>query len=456
MGLLTKPATTILLITEVKTFIADFDRKGQLKGEVRSLEIGCQQTTQLAVLIGDLKVASSLPLGWKVWVFYVRLPMSFITLPTMQIDGLDDEGLKQALLFELEGQTGQSYPDSQLGWQLLAEADEMSDYWLVDLDHILLDEVTKALRQSGCRLMGLLHPAGLPKILGQSEAKRWHRIESWSTQVIAIHRDGPQRLMRAFELDQVEPDLTDWFAEQSQVDYQENLVNFRLDVLPDADYLLNLGDLDDVSQFLIAWMEVLQQKQRPVPIIRKTSSINLNYLYMGGGGSLAMAICIGHFIWTVQQTQFYEDEFKRLSDVDKAMQNVRQQVTKLRDEQSTLMTSQNLMKNNADSIPKVLTALRSRPAELLRQLANASPADLVIESIMTDHDTVTIKGVALHSSLANELASALSQGLKILGWSVAAPEKTDMDLLPEGGPWSFDLVLTDNGMKSFIDQDATP
>ena len=183
-----RPAHTLLFITEVKTFRVDADRKGVLLSDVEQIGHGCKQAAQLAKTF--TKVAESgAPLGRKVWILFLRLQALQLSLPSLQIQGVDEEMLTQALQFEAEGMTGVSSLDSKMAYRFLRTENEMADYWLVQIEQLAWEDLLKAVKLRKAKLGGLLHPAALPAFLHDSQAEDWLRIEAWPNLVTALHRN---------------------------------------------------------------------------------------------------------------------------------------------------------------------------------------------------------------------------------------------------------------------------
>jgi hypothetical protein len=79
----------------------------------------------------------------------------------------------------------------------------------------------------------------------------------------------------------------------------------------------------------------------------------------------------------------------------------------------------------------------------------------VIESIERRDGHLAVTGVSLRSGLPNQLASILDKSLAINGWKVNSPTKKNMELFAEDGPWAFEIVIEDAGLKSFIDTETS-
>nr|WP_305906754.1 hypothetical protein [Methylomarinum sp. Ch1-1]MDP4519458.1 hypothetical protein [Methylomarinum sp. Ch1-1] len=265
-----RPAHTLLFITEVKTFRVDADRKGILLTDVETIERGCDEPARLAKTLQKISEESA-PFGRKLWLLFLRLPSHLISLPAMQVQGVDDDTLMQALQFELEGVTGQSSQDSRIAFQFIKSADEMSDYWLTQIDQLALDDLLKAAKQCKTKLAGLLYPGGLPMAIGEPDTPEWLRLECWPDQLYALHQNEDQLNLQVFSLESHhwQTELDQWLHGLDDKPSSEALLNNKLEVLPDTDRQYHLNQDHSLSLWLGLWAQALiANKKTPVPIIR--------------------------------------------------------------------------------------------------------------------------------------------------------------------------------------------
>ena len=226
-----RPAYTLLFITEAKTFRVDTDRKGVILSDVEELTYGCKSTAQLAKTFGKIADHSA-PLGRKLWILFLRLPSLVLSLPSMQIQGVDEAMLTQALQFEAEGMTGVSSMDTRVAYRFIKAENEMSDFWLVQIEQLSWDDLQAAVKQRKTKLAGLLHPGGLPSCLHEPQLMEWLRMEAWSTQLLAIHKDESRLSMQAFSFESNfwQTELEQWLQEEGELPAADSLINNRVEV----------------------------------------------------------------------------------------------------------------------------------------------------------------------------------------------------------------------------------
>lgn len=447
-----RPAHTLLFITEVKTFRVDVDKAGVFFGNAEMIAAVCPNPAKLAECVTAV-AANSRPFGRKVWLLYVRLPITLLSLPSMQVEGVDEATLMQALQFELEGLTGQSSQDTQLAYQLLNNKDEMSSYWVSQINQLHFEDMQQAVKKAGSTLAGLLHPAALPLSIENPERQDWLRMECWPTQLAALRKypeHGFSIRLFSFDSRHWQTELGQWLAEQGEVPHSETLLNNKIELLPDTAFNLHLKDVEHVADWLLVWASVLAKNDlSAVPVLRYQSKINKDLLLMAFGGLVALLICIGHSSWHLYQAKHFTAKFTALQKVETSMTVLRKTLSDEQGKRDKLKEKIDKLKGNSETLPKLIKGLQHRPAQLLDALARGRPENLLVESIAVDKDEVKIIGISLDATSANELSNYLEKQLLTLGWSVIAPAIKNMELFVDGGPWEFEIKLLDLGMDGF-------
>ncbi len=451
-GLSKRPTHTLLFITESKTFRVDVNKAGVQLGSAETIAVACPSTAKLAECVSTI-AADSRPLGRKVWLLYTDLPIALLSIPSMQVEGVDEATLMQALQFELEGLTGQSSQDMQLAYQLLSNKDEMSSYWVSQINQLHFEDVQKAVKKAGSTLAGLLHPAALPLSLENPERQDWLRLECWPDQLAALRRHPEQGFnIRLFSLDSRhwKTELERWLTEQGEVSHSETLFNKTIELLPETAFYLHLNDVDPIAGWMQMWAGLLVKKDLPaVPVLRYQSKLNKDLLLMASGGSVALLICAGHLSWHLYQANHFTFEFEALQKVETTMTTLRKTITDAQAKREKLKTKIDKLKVDSETLPKLIKGIQHRPAQLLEALARGRPENLLVESIAVDKDEVKISGISLDATSANELSTYLEKQLSTLGWSVIAPTKKNLELFDGGGPWDFEIKLLDLGADGF-------
>ncbi len=450
-----RPAHTLLFIADDKSWRVDCDNKGIFLSEIEVFQAGCKHTAKLGNCIENITKDSD-KFGRKLWLIFSRLPSTILSLASLQVRGLDDESLMQVMLYELESMTGQSAMDTLLSYQFLGSQHDMSDYRVSYIDQLEYEDMVTAIKKSGGQLAGLVHPAGLPQCLSNPEADDWFRIENWASQLVTVRDhpiDGLSTQIYSKELSTWHANLEQDMAQAVAPLFSETLTNFDLELLPETEVILDITKDDDLSVLINAWATCLiVANDCPVPLLKTVSKINKDLMFMVGGGVAALLLCSLHFGWHTYQKNYYEVERDSLKTLETTINKVRTTVSDLKKQRSELKRKQTEIESDSTTIPTLLEALKKRPSHLLYALAKGSNEGLMIESIDHQGDKVIVRGITLKASYANKLALHLNDQLANLGWQISPPEKVDMALLVEGGPWEFSLQLNDLGILSFTNK----
>lgn len=445
-----RPAHTLLFVTEVKTFRVDTDRKGVLLGDALAIDVGCKSAAGLAKAFDKIAQAGA-PLGGKVWVLFLRLTALHISVPTLQVKGVDEATLAQALQFEAEGMTGLSSMDMRIAYRFLKAEDEMSDYWLVQMEQLAWDDLIKAVKQHKCRLAGVLHPGALPMAIQDTQAAEWLRLEAWSTQLLALHRNEAHLNMLALTFDNPhwQAELEQWLQDQGAVSISESLLNNRLEMLPDLAQHFSLNETRHLTEWLSLWAQVLiKSRAAEAAVLKPQSNVNPDVVWMLSSGLSALLLCGIHAGWFMQQRVYFEAETARLSQVEKNIGELRKQIADNSEQKEKLEQKLNTIATNLDLIPDLIKTLQQRPALLLQALAIGRQQDLIIETLESQGNELVVGGIALQQQLPNQLAGFLNQHLQAMKWQVESPTKENMALFEDSpGPWSFKMKLIDIGIS---------
>lgn len=449
-----RPAYSLLYITELDCYRLDADKAGVVMGHLERFKTNCPTTAKLADGIKQVADKGK-PLGKKTWVLYDRLTINLLSVPTMQIEGVDETTLLQALQFELEGLTGQSFLDVQLAYALLSSGDEMSNFWISQIGTLHFEDVQKTLQKAGSQLAGLLHPAGLHSCLENTLQTDWLRFECWPQQLIALRNTEEHGLtmeLLSYESRQWRTRLDKWLAAQALTEHSETLLTDAIQVLPETHFRLFLNDDEPITSWLALWAMALAGKTPlplNVPVLRYRSSVNQDVLLMAASGGVAVLICVLHLVWNLYQTNDYGNKVIALKKIETSIAGLSKGVSEDNDKKDNLNTTIGNLKGETESLPSLINGLQHRPAQLLEAIAKGRPNNLLLEEIVVDKDAIRIKGLSLDSTSANELVSFLEKQLSSLGWSVSAPSKTNIAAFAEGGPWEFEIALVDLGLDGF-------
>jgi hypothetical protein len=451
----TRPAHTIFYISETHTYRADLDRKGVIQGEITLIECACKSANALPTALETLLAANQPKAGRKVWLLYTRLPTHLLSLPAVQVEGVEPEILEQALQFEYEGMTGHSAGKSFLSHQYIGTADDMASYWITLIAQETLNKIKEILGKNHCRYGGLGHTGGLPLLISGDDVPSWLRVEYWPNVVLMLAKTPELGLaMQILNIKQ-NPDwqaeVDQWVLEIGEVDKSEALLNDNHEYLLPTDNSYRLSQEGAMVFWLGLWAQhLVASDDIKVPLLNPQKRLNKEIVYMVSGGLAAAFLCAAHFSVNLYFKNDFEAKAEQLSRLQNQNTALNKSLNTVRDQVDKLDKEVRLIEKNVNLIPVALEALQNRPLLLLKTLAMHSPENLVIEKITTDHDQLTISGYALEPFLINQLTEAIADDLQSIGWQMAPATKTAMAMFSNNGPWQFTLVLTDLGLEGFI------
>lgn len=452
-----RPAHTLLYITGSKICRLDCNRKGQPVGHFEVFEIPCETSHGLPNAIEKLCMQVSQALGRKCWILYSQLHSYELSLPAAQITGVDSSVVTQALQFEYESITGEVLKNSQLAYQFLYTADEMSHFWVQIIASETLAKIIDRLENAKSTLAGLTHAGGLPKLLSPGEPAAWLKIEYWPGGVFALSKNPEQGLrLQVFHPPQNphwQEELKHWLLEAGEVELSETLTtNTQLEKTLNVTNAYSLTPDGSLQGWLELWLQhLVAENAATIPLLLQQGSSNQEMLYMVGSGLVALVLCGGHAGWMLYQTSSFQEQTKQLNQVKQQMDGIQAGSKTDKEKLDKLQQEQTRLSDNNKSIPQAMIALKQRPAMLLKIIAQHSPDDVVIEDIKQNEQKLVITGVALRAELSNQLATMIEQPLAALGWKVTEPNSHSLDTFgKDRGPWEFELILEDLGLKAFL------
>ena len=456
MNFFKRPAHTLLYINNQQVTRLDADRKGVMKGELEIFAAYCESSGSLPQVIDNFIEQTPNPLGRKVWIVYSRLNSSQLSLPSVQVEGVSAEILEQALQFEYEALTGETLTKSQLAYQFINEADEMSNFWINTLANDTLTRLVEVLKDGGCQLAGLTHTGGLPNLLNKEKVSHWLKLEYWANAIFAVSKNPEQGLqLQIFQPQQNrhwQAEVDAWLAEMGKVEKSEALVtSAEMEFLPNIDNTYHLIPDADLSLWMAEWLlHFVGENAQGIPLLNPKQNVNKELFYMMGGGIMALLLCGGNLTWIMYKTNDYTFQAETLEKSKKDSEAARKGLTTNQTELKKLQTKKRLLEKNIHAIPEAIAALKHRPAKLLKILARHSPDDLLLENITLQEQHIVISGVTLQAQLSNQLADMIDEPLADLGWKVSSPDKKSLNLFgADHGPWSFEIMIDDKGLDGF-------
>ncbi|MCH2127377.1 MAG: hypothetical protein MK165_21480 [Pirellulaceae bacterium] len=439
----TRPATTILLITEQEVVRADFSGKKtpqltQHWRQPRGLDAALPTAVELAISLGP-------KLGREVLVLTTSAWTQTISLPAGSTSGMDETELAQTLRFEVEAFSGLNAFDSQLSFKQVNHDSQSPEFWITQVEIATFNHVEEMISLRGGKLLGLASPFGVPQPL--TPTSPWQRMEYWHDLVGCIAVDAGLRVFIANS----QPRSTRWQVAlenwQASTPTSEWLVEAGVAVPHEylGETTQRLEDSEPLEDWLAHWAAAAVGADYRFPIIVPTKKVASKEKRTKTSLAIAvglLAICIGHYFFQQQSAGKLAAELEPLQDrttqkqnLDAELRTITTATTALASEAADLATEQEELGS--------LTRWKGRFSALLASLARQRDDDFVINKITPSNDGLAISGTTLEIQTATRLAKALQPELLTEGWSVEAPTQEGANTLENGGPWKFTLRLKD-------------
>lgn len=455
--------TTILLITRDRLTRADF-RSGR---ESRLLEL----TQDFAPPVADFPalVEAALRLSkrrpGRVWLLSTEVWTQTLALASESVAGLSQTELAKALAFEAEPFSGVS------GLQSVCQCVELTGrrnerlFWLVLLPSGQLEQVDYVVQAAGGRLAGVGHPGGMPREMSADASPSpavgpslrgtsWTRVELWPGAVFCVRGDGGgSPSVRVINADpkpgRWQAEVDRWRAEAPAAAGHRALLATAAVALEEvqADTVTRLEDAHALEPFLTTWSVQLEAREPPVPLLvppKRPASPAARRATAAVLALVAVAVCVGHYLWSEHMIRDLSVEIARLKQPADELSRIQKELETEQKRRKELQAESDKLAADVGQCRLVRSSLRQRVVTLLTELARGAAEDTIIRKIMASSNGVVVHGTCLDPNGADALFGSLARALEPLGWRVQLPRKQAQELLPDGGPWLFELHIEES------------
>jgi hypothetical protein len=455
-----RATTTLIAVSSDRIGRVDLD--GASKPAVFSW-----QTARLPGQLPEEAVAAALQAERRcarsVWVLCEDFWTQELSLSAAAVAGLDAQQLERVLGFELESLSGLGATESEIGFVPVQQKAGMAVYWITQVARADRLRIDQAVRAGGGRLMGLLHPGGLPQALQHSEAspanREWFRIEIWgdlticlagqSNGLIGTHVINGSPLQESWG-----PTVSEWLGrfETPRAVWMAGADEPRVEVLCSGASLperafAGISELasptvlegESLDRWMVSWARALSQGGPQVPIIKPEALPTPTRRYVGVSVVLAVAALIGcmvHAGWMNRRIVDARIEMRRAEEPRRQAAALLARLSVLKAE---LQRLQEARPATASSDPATeLMRQKSRVRVLLSALSRLVQDNHVVTGLQTEaRGGLVIVGLSLTPEAADTLALALGRLCRPSGWAVSGAQKTALLQQPNGGPWEF-------------------
>ncbi len=444
---------TILLITAERLVRADLRPGGRasdcrIAAQSRPAVDDLPSLVELAIRLSARKPRRVLLLTTEAWTQTVPMAAG-------AVGGMSEEEMASALAFEAEPFSGIGAFDS-LGVCLpLPRTADEPQFWFTQLPASQRDSLEYVVAQSGGKLIGVAHPAGLPVSLHDSPAGRWQRVELWPDAVVCLRREGHAPVQvhiinTAPRSGTWQQDARLWFGQFDPPEVAETLLATDwtgpsgLDESGEESY--DLGDEPVLTRWMQGWADQAVLRRAEAPILRpapKQMPNSTRLAIAGLIGVLMLGLCLGHYHWTGAATRAAQDRIAELKKPAEELSKAQAEADNLQQQLTTLTAQTDRMQASVDACLRAMEWNRQRMSQLLGELAASDPDSLVIQAIETVRDGIRVRGISRGPEQPNQLAARLAAQLRPLGLRVASPNREASFLLADGGPYMFELLIQD-------------
>jgi hypothetical protein len=442
-----RPSTTLIYVSRKSVARADF-RGASLAGfwmQARPDQPDLPSAVELGISLGPT-------IGRRVWVLTSDLWTQTLAMPAIKAGGLAPNELAGALNFEVEASSGVSALEASVAHLPLPAIMGSRDhqYWLCQHSTADIDFIDELIRRDGGRLVGIIHPGGLPVPMKlQADGTPFGRVELWPDMVVGLWK--APNLPPTIRIWNADPSTDRWQAEAAQ--WRASTVDSdRFEWLtadgftPPAGIAagIALNEEANLSNWLTTWANTLSGRQKASPILRpvvQPMKPRTRWTIAAGLGLLAAGACAAHWYVTERQIESLHTEAAANNDKSSRLADAGKQIEAKNKERDQKKIERTKRANAANR----LEARRTRFAQFLKLLAESKPDDMVIQTIDNDGGTTKVIGLTLRPELADTFARSLHDPLRTLGWEVqpaselAQPQRS----AAADGLWRFELLVRD-------------
>lgn len=435
---------SIFFVSSREIVRADFERKSNspklLIRESIDVESNLSESLQL-VLEGHPKP------GRKSIILSTGFWSQIVLLPRMSVNGLVIDELLEALKFEAETLSGIEIDEVAIGAEPLSIVEDQQAYWVTAWRQVELEAANRLLEQSGSRQIEFGHPAGVT--LNRSAAID-PTVEVWGNTAFLFV--DPKNGLR-----QIKP-VNSFLEAYRSADSSNNSEGVpSILVGPESTSLEIAGhpetyNLSDSTQFE-NWLGNVAQSIRTdgqvsfprIRVCKRRATTPTRHLVSGALALIALAFCVWHSTYVKQRNEHLRRQISLMKQpaadkkkYDSQLLNVFQKRSEVENEDAALV-------DDVKRIQFFLEHQNDRFTKLLSLLANLRTPQLVVTQLGGSDDGVIVTGVSLNPESAQALALQLREEAVFMGWVVDPATQTGQEKMTSGGPWDFEILLTDTG-----------
>ena len=430
-----KPHVTIIFVAERGVTRIDFDRQ---MASVFQSQFEIDAESNLVQSVG-LVVQGQPRVGQQVVVVSTSVWSQVLFLPALSVQGITENELAEALKFEAETLSGLEIDDIAISYLAGERSEDQQKYWVSVLSQIELSLIHQTLQTVGARVVQVVHPVGATR---HEEKSGNEQVECWDRSCY-VFENGKRILSRVQSGNNDLPVLPNarWiFGPENETP------TGPLDTFADSFQLSKEAELESWARLVAIAFEKSEVAFVPVlQLARKSTGTPLRHLV-----SLLLALIIGGFcIWHWFFVSGRNDQLR--SEIVRVQEPARQK-KKYNSELALILESRTKVTAEAEEVGDQLKRVqffidnqKNRFAQLLDLLVELRTSDLVINNLDGSEEGVVISGISLNVESAQAFAKRLRENAVGMGWVVNPAKQEGRQHMTSGGPWDFEILLSDTG-----------
>lgn len=429
-----RPDISVLLLFNRQVIRADYARDFAQPVFFLHETVDVESTTWDAV---EQVIGGYPALGSRTIVLSSDVWSQIVLLPKMSVADIEANELDEVLKFEAETLSGIDIDEVSLASTPLGPRDEYQQFWVSAIRKSDLDDIYKLLESAGCREIAIAHPAGLAGNLQTSPSGE--SIEVWDELAFHLNNHATKlAFVKQLSSDHFESDtpvllggsLTDQFEDHPSIELlTDEATAQRWSGQVASNYTQRLGELT-------------------APLIRRTKRVSVTPVRHLLSGVIALAVigfCFWHSQYVRMSNQSLRVKIENLKQPAAEKKKHDTQLIAMLEQRTEVEVEDTSLGDDLKMVRFFLDNQRNRFATLLNLLIELRTDELVIEQIGATDEGVLISGISLHGEAAQALAKRLRERAVTLGWVVNPARQDGQQKLTTGGPWNFEILLTDSG-----------
>jgi hypothetical protein len=429
-----RPDISVLLLFSRQVVRADFGR------DLSKTVFYLHETVDVESTLWDAVeqvISGYPPLSSRTIILSSDVWSQVVLLPKLSVAGIEPVDLDEILKFEAETLSGIDIDEISLASMPLGPKDDFQQFWVSAIRKSDLEDVNKLLESVGCREIVIAHPAGLSG--NQQTSPSGESIEIWDD--LAFHL-----VNHATKLSFVKQLSSDHFESDTPILFGGSVAE-QLAGHPNVSLLT-----DEKSARQWSGQVAANYTQRlgelAAPLIRRTkrtSATPIRHVFTGVIALAMVGFCFWHWQSAHRTNELLRQKIEQVKIPAAEKKKHDAQLIAILEQRAEVELEDTALGDDLKRVRFFLENQSNRFAKLLNLLIELRTDDLVVQEIGGTEDGVSISGISLNGESAQALAKRLRESAVPLGWAVNPARQEGQQHLTTGGPWTYEILLTDTG-----------